>query len=140
VTAAPPGYTRPSPVLDADNAFYWRAAARGELRIQSCGECGALCHPPAPLCPACHSSERQSRQMSGLGRVTSFMIVHHPPNPWFDMPIAVVSVELEEGPQVTSNIVEVELPKVDLGMEVDVLFASTDDPEVGVPLFRPRAR
>jgi uncharacterized OB-fold protein len=76
--------------------------------------------------------------MSGLGRVASYMIVHHPPNPWFEMPIAVVSVELEEGPQVTSNIVGVPPAEVDLGMEVEVLFASTDDPEVGVPLFRPR--
>jgi uncharacterized protein len=140
VTDALPGYTRPIPVLDADNAFYWQAAARGELRIQSCGECGTLSHPPTPLCPVCHSDERRNRQMSGLGRVASFMIVHHPPNPWFDMPIAVVSVELEEGPQVTSNIVEVALQDVDLGMEVEVLFASTDDPEVGVPLFRPRGR
>jgi uncharacterized protein len=135
-----PIYTRPTPVLDADNAFYWQAAASGELRIQSCGECGALSHPPSPLCPVCHSAERRSRQMSGLGRFANFMIVHHPPNPWFEMPIAVVSVELEEGPQVTSNIVDVPLREVDLGMEVEVFFASTDDPEVGVPLFRPRGR
>jgi uncharacterized OB-fold protein len=56
------------------------------------------------------------------------------------MPIAVVSVDLEEGPQVTSNIVDVPLQELDLGMEVEVLFASTDDPEIGVPLFRPRGR
>jgi uncharacterized OB-fold protein len=56
------------------------------------------------------------------------------------MPIAVVSVELAEGPQVTSNIVEVRPDEVDIGMEVEVLFAETDDPEVAVPLFRPRGR
>lgn len=140
MTGAAAQYAGPAPVLDADNAFYWRAAARGELCIQSCGECGALAHPPVPLCPVCHSAERQSRRVSGLGRITSFMIVHHPPNPWFEMPIAVVSVELAEGPQVTSNIVEVPPDEVDIGMEVEVLFAGTDDPEVGVPLFRPRGR
>jgi uncharacterized OB-fold protein len=52
----------------------------------------------------------------------------------------VVSIELEEGPQVTSNIVGVPLEDVDIGMEVEVLFAGTDDPEAGVPLFRPRGR
>jgi hypothetical protein len=140
VTDAAPEYTRPAPVLDADSAFYWRAAALGQLHIQSCGACGALCHPPVPLCPVCHSSDRQNREVSGLGRVTSFMIVHHPPNPWFEMPIGVVSIELEEGPQVTSNIVGVPLEDVDIGMEVEVLFAGTGDPEVGVPLFRPRGR
>jgi uncharacterized OB-fold protein len=78
--------------------------------------------------------------MSGLGRVASFMIVHHPPNRWFEMPIGVVSIELEEGPQVTSNIVDIPLEDVDVGMEVEVLFAKTDDPDMGVPLFRPRGR
>jgi uncharacterized protein len=76
--------------------------------------------------------------MSGRGRVVSFMIVHHPPNPWFEMPIAVVSIGLEEGPQVTSNIVEVPLEDIDVGMEVEVLFAATAEPGVAVPLFRPR--
>jgi uncharacterized OB-fold protein len=56
------------------------------------------------------------------------------------MPIGVVSIELEEGPQVTSNIVGIPLEDVDLGMDVEVLFAKTDDPDVGVPLFRPRGR
>jgi uncharacterized OB-fold protein len=56
------------------------------------------------------------------------------------MPIGVVSIELEEGPHVTSNIVDVPLEEVELGLEVEVLFADTDDPEVGVPLFRPRGR
>ena len=140
MTDAAPAYMRPTPLLDADNAFYWHAAGQGELRIQSCGACGNLCHPPLPLCPVCHSADRRSRHVSGLGRVASFMIVHHPANPWFEMPMGVVSVELDEGPQVTSNIVGVSLDEVDIGMEVEVLFARTDDEEVGVPLFRPRVR
>jgi len=128
---------RPTPVLTADNAFYWEGAGQGRLLIQACGACGELCHPPSPLCPVCHSADRVAREMSGRGRVASFVIVHHPPSPWFELPIAVATIELEEGPKVTSNVCEVPLEEIDLGMEVDVFFAPTDDDGVGVPLFRP---
>ena len=133
-------HRRPTPVLTVDNAFYWQGAARGELLIQACGSCGKLAHPPSPLCPYCHSSDRMTREMSGRGRISSFMIVHHPPNPWFDMPIPVVTIELEEGPEVVSNVVEVTLEAIDIGLEVEVLFAGTGDPDVAVPIFRPVRR
>jgi uncharacterized protein len=128
---------RPTPVLTVDNAFYWQGAARGELLVQACGECGKLAHPPSPLCPSCHSRNRTTQEMSGKGRISSFMIVHHPPNPWFEMPIPVVVIELEEGPEVVSNVVGMALDAIDIGLEVEVLFAATDDPDVAVPIFRP---
>ena len=127
---------RPSPLVNADNAFFWEGAARGELLIQACGVCGDLCHPPSPLCPRCHSPQRVYKKMSGRGRVASYMLVHHPPNPYFEMPIAVAVVELEEGPSVTSNICDVPLADIDLGMEVEVFFAPTEG-DLAVPLFRP---
>src|SRR5215831_17515725 len=41
------------PVVTPDTAFFWQGTARHELRIQRCGGCGALRHPPGPMCPAC---------------------------------------------------------------------------------------
>ncbi len=137
MTAPVSEHRRPTPVLTVDNAFYWEGAARGELLIQACGDCGELCHPPSPLCPTCHSPNRIAQPMSGRGRVVSFTIVHHPPNPWFEMPIPVVLVELAEGPRITSNVVEIPLDQLDVGLEVEVLFAATDDPALAVPVFRP---
>ncbi|WP_241267387.1 zinc ribbon domain-containing protein, partial [Streptomyces scabichelini] len=40
-----------SPVLDDDGAPFWEYAARGELRIQACADCGELRFPPRPCCP-----------------------------------------------------------------------------------------
>ena len=40
------------PVVSPDTAFFWDGTAAGELRIQRCGGCGALRHPPGPMCPA----------------------------------------------------------------------------------------
>ena len=33
------------PVVTRDTAYFWAGTARNELRIQRCGECGALRHP-----------------------------------------------------------------------------------------------
>jgi uncharacterized OB-fold protein len=129
--------TRPAPVLTDDNAFYWEGAGRGQLLIQACGACGELCHPPAPLCPACHSPGREHKEMSGRGTLASYIIVHHPPIAWLDLPIVVATITLDEGPSVTSNICEVTVDKLELGMEVEVFFAPTDEERIGVPLFRP---
>lgn len=128
---------RPAPVLTAENAFYWEGAARGQLLIQACGTCGELCHPPSPLCPACHSADRVAQEMSGLGRVASYIIVHHPPNPWVELPAVVANIALDEGPTVISNVCDVPIGQVELGLRVEVFFVDTDQSGVGLPMFRP---
>jgi uncharacterized OB-fold protein len=130
---------RPAPVVDRENEFFWTGAAEGRLLIQACADCGVLRHPPTPLCPRCQSARAEPRQMNGHGQVAAFIIVHHPPNPWFELPIAVASVELDEGVNVTSNLCDVALESIEVGMEVDVFFAPTQG-GFGVPLFRPVKR
>jgi uncharacterized OB-fold protein len=130
----------PTPVLTADNAFYWEGAGQGRLLIQACGSCGYLCHPPSPLCPRCHRSDRITKEMSGRGHVASFIIVHHPPNPWFELPIIVATIELDEGPKVTANVLDIAVDEVDIGLPVEVSFGGTDEPGIGVPVFRPVRR
>jgi uncharacterized OB-fold protein len=75
--------------------------------------------------------------MSGRGTVASYIIVHHPPIPWLDLPVAVATIALDEGPSITSNVCDVAVDTVHLGMEVEVFFAPTDQERIGVPLFRP---
>jgi hypothetical protein len=37
------------PAVSRDTTFFWDGTAAGELRIQRCGGCGALRHPPGPM-------------------------------------------------------------------------------------------
>lgn len=56
VQPAPPAPDQPPtsadgfllPVPDEDGAPFWAYAARGELRVQTCADCGELRFPPAP--------------------------------------------------------------------------------------------
>ena len=47
------------PVTDADGAPFWEYAARGELRVQACADCGELRFPPRPCCPHCQSFDER---------------------------------------------------------------------------------
>ncbi|MEX1021585.1 MAG: zinc ribbon domain-containing protein, partial [Dehalococcoidia bacterium] len=99
----------PAPVPSEDNQPFWDALGRGELVVQRCPSCGVLQHPPRPMCPECGSFERGWATMTGRGTVFSYVVTHQAIHPSYEgyTPYATVIVELEEGPRLTSNLVDV---------------------------------
>jgi uncharacterized OB-fold protein len=138
--AAPPPRTgrRPRPAMNADTEFFWRGASRGELLIQRCIACNTLRHPPRTMCGECGSLEWDTVRASGRGEVFSFVVMHHPPVPGFEMPYVVALVALEEGTRVVTSIVGVEPFDVGIGMPVEVDFMKIDD-DLTLPVFKPRS-
>jgi len=97
------GFTPPVlPLETPDNEGFFEGARAGELRVQTCLSCGRRRHPPCPVCPWCHSTERAWQAVSGRGRVWSFVVPHPPLLPGFTelAPYNVVVVELDEDPTV----------------------------------------
>ncbi|MBD0840195.1 MULTISPECIES: Zn-ribbon domain-containing OB-fold protein [unclassified Streptomyces] len=91
-----------SPVTDADGAPFWQYAARGELRVQACADCGELRFPPRPCCPHCQSFASEWRPVSGHGRVWSYVVPHPPLLPDYaeQAPYGVIVVELADHPRI----------------------------------------
>jgi uncharacterized protein len=127
---------RPAPVLTEDNHGFWEAARDGRLVAQARSSCGRLRHPPRPLCPHCHSPDRELVELSGRGVVYSYALLHHPRNPLFDYPVVAALVDLDEGVRLVTNLVDVEPGDVRIGLPVAVEFAPTAD-GMAVPVFRP---
>ncbi|WP_103532813.1 Zn-ribbon domain-containing OB-fold protein [Streptomyces sp. SM11] len=92
------------PVADEDGAPFWEYAARGELRVQACAApaCGELRFPPRPCCPHCGSFGSEWREMSGRGRLWSYVVPHPPLLPAYaeQAPYNAVLVELAEAPHI----------------------------------------
>jgi uncharacterized protein len=132
---APPA-RRPRPTITQDNEHFFAGARDGRLLIQRCGGCGALQHPPTPVCPACGSFDRGVVEASGRGRVHSFVVNHHPQVPGFTYPLVVAVVDLEEGVRLITNVVGVDPADVRIGMAVEVELVPVDD-ELTLPMFRP---
>ena len=125
------------PVVSPDTAFFWAGTAVGELRIQSCGDCGALRHPPGPMCMECGSPNPKYVVAAGTGEVFSYVVHHHPPVPGKRLPIVIALVELTEGVRVMAEMVGVEPGQVEIGMPVEADFLKIDD-DLTLPAWRPR--
>jgi uncharacterized OB-fold protein/acyl dehydratase len=124
------------PAIGPDTRFFWDGARAGELRIQRCGECGALRHPPGPMCPRCHAVARDHIRASGRGTVYSFVVHHHPPVPGREAPFVVGLIELAEGVRMVGNVIGCPPAEVHIGMPVQVTFERIDD-DLVLPQWTP---
>ncbi|KIE27565.1 hypothetical protein LK08_08040 [Streptomyces sp. MUSC 125] len=124
-----------APVTDTDGAPFWEYAARGELRVQACGDCGESRFPPRPCCPRCQSFASEWRRVSGRGRVWSYIVAHPPLLPGYaqQAPYNVVVVELEDAPRIrlVGNLVtapgaplgSLDPGRIRIGTRVQVVFS-----------------
>jgi uncharacterized OB-fold protein len=76
---------------------------------------------------------------SGRGSLYSY-VISHLAAPGFDPPYVIGVVELEEGPRLLSNIIEVppEPDHLPLDLPLEAVIHAVG--EVALPLFRPRVR
>jgi uncharacterized OB-fold protein len=121
------------PMVNCDSAFFWEGTQKQELRIQSCGACGALRHPPGPACPACGAFDRSYVVASGNGTVFSFVIHRHPPVPGKELPIVIALVDLDEGVRMVGEVPGAE--DLAIGDRVAVDWQVVDD-ELTLPTWR----
>jgi uncharacterized protein len=124
------------PVISPDTAFFWAGTAAGEMRIQTCADCGGLRHPPGPMCLDCGSPNPKYVVAAGTGEVFSYVIHHHPPVPGKRLPLVIALVELTEGVRVLGEMVGVDPADVTIGMPVRVDYIRIDD-ELTLPAWRP---
>lgn len=127
---------RPDPIVRIDSAFFWEACERGEFVAQKCAACDILWHPPRPMCPKCHSTDKDVQQLSGLGKIMSWGMQVTPPAFGFDSSPISALIELDEGLRFVATVEGVGEDDMQVGMRVKVDFADS----VGgkkVPVFVP---
>ena len=124
------------PLVTPDTAFFWDGTAAGELRIQRCATCGALRHPPGPMCPACgEAADGGYAVAAGTGEVFSYVVHHHPPVPGKRLPMVVALVQLPEGVRMLGEMPGVRPDQVRIGLPVRVTFVPAG--EMSLPAWRP---
>jgi uncharacterized OB-fold protein len=132
--------SRPIPAITPELQPFFEAAARHELGVQRCKQCGTHRFPPREICSTCLSREAEWVSVSGRGEVYSFNVMHQVYHPAFadEVPYAVVVVKLQEGAKMTSNLIGVKPHDIRIGMPVQVIFEKVSD-EVTLPKFEPAA-
>lgn len=118
---------------------YWDGLKAHRLMLPSCACCGPFFYPRI-LCPRCHSPEISWIQASGRGTLFSFEIAYQAFNPAFRIPppYILAMIELEEGPRLMSNLINIEADPavIRCDMPVEVVFEELNE-EITLPLFQP---
>ncbi|HUT50613.1 MAG TPA: Zn-ribbon domain-containing OB-fold protein [Alphaproteobacteria bacterium] len=122
MTDAP--YAKPLPRITPDNAPFYEGLKGGELRLPRCADCRRYHFPPGPVCPYCFSEVVDWTATPGRGTVSSWVVVHKAWFPAFEaeIPYNVVQVELEEGPRLTANVVDLAPGDLAVGMTVEAVY------------------
>ncbi len=125
----------PLPSPDALTQPFWDACRNGALEVMVCGECEHRFLPAAPCCPRCWSQQVSMTEVSGRGRVFSFVVYRRTYHPALPAPYVVALIELEEGPRLISNVIGCEPERVAIDMPVQVVFERVED--FALPRFEP---
>ena len=130
-------YTKPAPAIDPDSKPYWDGAKEGRLMIQRCKATGQTFLYSRQLTPGVVESEVEWIEASGRGTIYSYTVARRPAGQAFadDVPYVVVSVTLEEGARVMSNLVTDNPGSVAIGQAVEAVFDAVSD-DLTIPKFR----
>lgn len=135
-----PTYSEPFPEIRGVEAVFWSEAAQGRLVVQRCGACHEWVVYPRISCPHCAAPDPEWVTMSGRGAVYTFTVIHRAGTAAFrgEAPYTFAMVELEEGPRLTTNVVDCPPDEVRIGLPVTVAFRPVNE-SIAVPVFRPAA-
>ena len=131
-------YKKPIPVPSIELKPYWEGLRQHRLLVQRCDACRQYWFPPSTHCPHCTSPDFSWTPVSGRGKIFSYVVYHRVYHPGFanEVPYTVALVELEEGPRMISNVIDIPPDAVVCDMPVRVVYEDINDAAT-LPKFTP---
>lgn len=125
----------PLPFPTPTSEPFWDGCREGKLLYQRCQACGTTLFNPAAACRRCLSPDLSWEESAGLGSVYSWTVVWRPQTPAFTVPYAVIIIDMDEGYQMLSSLIDCDSEVLRLGRRVKVDFRKISD-EITLPYFR----
>jgi uncharacterized OB-fold protein len=131
--------SRPRPTPSPPTEAFWAATADSRFLLQRCRACGSAQFYPKATCTTCGSSDLDWEAASGRGTLHTYTVARRPTHPAFEgaEPYVVAIIELEEGPRVTSNLVDCAPEDVRVGMAVELVWDEQQADGIRLPLWQP---
>jgi hypothetical protein len=115
---------------------FWRnIKSRYNLIATKCLSCGGTYFPPRNLCPRCRRKSKLKKvKLKGVGEVLTYTVIHSAPEGFENrVPYIMAIVKLEDGPCLTTQLVDCEPSEVKIGMKVKSVFRRIqEDGEAGL--------
>ncbi len=130
---------KPYPVPTPDSRPFWNGLAEQKILLKHCRDCECVFHYPRITCPNCLSSDLEWKQASGQGTLYTYTISRRPTHPLFadEVPQFMAVVELEEGPRITSTLLNVPEDKIQIGMALTPVFEHNEKEKITLLRFQP---
>ncbi|MCW8158437.1 DNA-binding protein [Stutzerimonas xanthomarina] len=128
---------RTLPELNDLNRAFWTGGKDQQLLIQRCSDCRFWIHPGGIICPKCLSRNLTPVPVSGLATIEAVTVNYQPWSVDQKVPyaIAIVSLDEQQGLNLTTNIIGCPPESAFIGQRVRVVFEAAED--VYLPLFTP---
>jgi len=103
---------------------YWREIPqRYRFEAGRCKKCGYVSFPPRLVCPQCGWREFETIKLAEQGQIISYTIIRVPPQQFADqVPYAVGIVKLDDGVNITGQIVDCDFEELKIGKRVKLEF------------------
>ena len=88
-----------------------------------CKKCGKWFFPARLVCDKCGHREFETRNMQRTGTVLTHTVIRIAPGPFVDQaPYAMGVVEMDDGPRITTQIVDCKPDQLSVGLKVKLEF------------------
>ncbi|PCI45963.1 MAG: DNA-binding protein [Moraxellaceae bacterium] len=112
----------PVPEINEETQHFWDATAEGKLLIKKCADCNEYHYYPRTICPFCMSDNTEWIQSTGKGTVYTYSVMRRSP-----VQYCIAYVTLEEGITMMTNLIDIDLDEIKIGMDVQVAFVDTGE-------------
>ena len=132
-------FERPMPVKTPTTAPFWDALAQHRIVIQYSPSSQAYVFYPRVRAPRTLANDLEWREISGEGTLYTFTVADRPTAPpWADsLPQLLAIVEWDEGPRLSTEMVNVDPSELRVGMRVKPVFCDYPDNDITLLRYEP---
>lgn len=132
-------FTPPMPVKTPVSAPFWDALAEHRIRIQYSPSLQKYVFYPRILAPGTLADDLEWREISGEGTLYTFTAARKPVSPHFanSVPQLLAVVQWDEGPRLSTEMVNIEPADLRVGMRVAPVFFDYPDDDVTLLRYQP---
>lgn len=96
---------------------YYESLKKNKLLGLKCKECSTITCPPKMTCQECSGSDLDQVELSGTGEIRTFTTSFvAPQGREAEAPYTIVLVELDEGPWIMGNLIDIDPRNVDMSV------------------------
>ncbi|MCY3558077.1 MAG: OB-fold domain-containing protein [Chloroflexi bacterium] len=131
--------SRPLPTPIPRSQPFWDGLRERKVRIQYSPSSDQWVFYPRSLAPLTLADDLEWRDISGVGTLYTYTIARRPTAPDFagEEPQIIAVIELDEGPRLTSTLVNVDEDQIVVGMRVKPVFEVLPGTETTLLRYEP---